>query len=274
MSPSRLFSFSSRILAIGALGVFAHILFDILWQGVPLIELKTFTEDPSSFGQEGGLRSIFVSTAFILMITLLTTFLLGCLTSYYLYLNTGQRSPLRTLLRILSGIPSIVYGLFGNILFCQYLGFGYSLLSGGLTLACMVLPYFVTVLEENLRQLPFEWKLQKRSLNLSDWSFFLFVLREPMKAPLIGAFVLSLTRAIAETAALLFTSGYVDRFPESLLDSGRFITVHIFDLVLNVSGAQKKAYLSSALLLVFIAGLSLLSEWLKQRYLVKGRSYV
>src|SRR5262249_28440377 len=136
----------------------------------------------------------------------------------------------RRSLDVLSGVPSIVFGLFGNALFCKILGLGFSILSGGLTLACMVLPILIRCTEEGFRSVPPEYRLgaagPRPARTATLWRLLL-----PAALPgLIVGLVLGLARAIAETAALIFTSGYVDRMPSSLLDSGRSLSIHIYDL--------------------------------------------
>jgi phosphate transport system permease protein len=150
---------------------------------------------------------------------------------------------------VLAGVPSVVFGLFGNALFCQHLGFGVSILSGGLTLACMVLPFLIRATEEGFRAVSDTHRLAAAALGFSKTSV-LFSIVLPLAAPgVIVGVVLGLGRALAETAALLFTSGYVPRMPASFLDSGRMLSVHIHDLAMNVPGGNKPAY-ASALVLV------------------------
>lgn len=162
-------------------------------------------------------------------------------------------------LDILAGVPSIVFGLFGNAFFCVTLGLGFSILSGGLTLACMALPLLARATEVSLRSLPAETRQAAAALGLSQGRTILRLLL-PAAAPGIAAgLALAMGRALAETAALIFTSGYVDRMPESLHDSGRALSVHIYDLALNVSGGEASAAASALVLvalLVLLNGLA------------------
>jgi phosphate transport system permease protein len=150
---------------------------------------------------------------------------------------------------VLAGMPSIVFGLFGNALFSIWLGLGFSILSGGLTLACMVLPILIRTTEAGLRGVPPDWRMGAAALGLSRLAALWQVLLPAATSAIIAGLMLGIGRALAESAALIFTSGYVDRMPGSLLDSGRALAVHIFDLTMNVPGGEQAAY-ASALVLV------------------------
>lgn len=116
------------------------------------------------------------------------------------------------------------------------MGLGFSILSGGLTLACMVLPLLIRVSEEALRATPPSYRQAAAALGLSQGGFLRRVL-VPAAAPgIAAALILSVGRALAESAALLFTAGYVTRLPDSVFDSGRALAVHIYDLSMNVAG--------------------------------------
>jgi len=173
---------------------------------------------------------------------------------------------IRRSLDVLSGVPSIIFGLFGNALFCHVLGLGFSILSGGLTLACMVLPLLIRITEEGFRAVSHHYRLTAAALGFSRTSTLLHVL-VPLAAPgfLVGV-ILGLGRAMAETAALIFTSGYVDRMPESLLDSGRALSIHIFDLSMNVPGGDRNAYTTALLLVGCLIMLNGLVTWLTRHW--------
>lgn len=210
---------------------------------------------PRNAGRAGGIGPILVSTILILAVCMAVAVPIGIATAALLSEFTRDDSRgamlVRRSLEVLAGMPSIVFGLFGNALFCKVLGMGFSILSGGLTLACMVLPIFIRSVEEGFRALPADYRMGAAALGLSR-AGTLFKLLLPAAAPaLLVGLILGVGRALAETAALIFTSGYVDRMPESLLDSGRALSVHIYDLAMNVAGGNTNAY-ASALVLVFL----------------------
>jgi phosphate transport system permease protein len=171
-----------------------------------------------------------------------------------------------------AAVPSIVFGLFGNAFFVQVLGMGFSLWSGGLTLACMVLPLLVRSAEASLRAVPEEQRLAAAALDLS----FATTVRRlllPSAAPgILAGLVLGIGRALAETAALLYTAGYVMRMPRGLEDSGRSLAVHIYDLAMNLPGGDRRAYAAAAVLVVLLLFLNGAVAWLgrRQRVLAGG----
>jgi phosphate transport system permease protein len=259
--------------AAGISSVFLWLLADILWHGAGRLSWGFLFELPRNAGREGGLSSILASTGLILAVCMGTSLPLGVATAVLLSEFAGEglfARIVRRSLDILAGVPSIVFGLFGNAFFSKALGMGFSILSGGLTLACMVLPILIRAAEEGLRSAPREYRLGAAALGLSRTST-LFHLLLPAAIPgLMVGFILGLGRAVAETAALVFTSGYVDRMPESLFDSGRSLTVHIYDLSMNVPGGDGSAYgaalvLIALLLVINSAAWMLAARWRDRR---------
>src|SRR5262249_21132058 len=168
--------------------------------------------------------------------------------------------------------PSPVFRLVAHAFLCKPPGMGFSILSGGLPLACMVLPLLIRSTEEGFRAVPNEYRHGAAALGISRTST-LFRLLLPAALPgLAVGLVLGIGRALAETAALIFTSGYVDRMPESLLDSGRSLSIHIFDLSMNVSGGDPNAYASALVLVVLLLVINWTASWLGDRCL--GRKVV
>jgi phosphate transport system permease protein len=252
-------------------GTFAWLLADLVWHGIGRISWTFLTTAPRNAGRDGGLGPILVSTGLILGVCLAVSLPLGVGTAALLAEFTPVEGLFGRLVRrsldVLAGVPSIVFGLFGNALFCQVLHMGFSILSGGLTLACMVLPILIRATEEGFRAVPSEYRLGAAALGVSRTST-LFRLLLPAAVPgLVVGLVLGLARAIAETAALIFTSGYVDRMPTSLLDSGRSLSIHIYDLSMNVSGGDANAYASALVLLVLLLVINWAASWLGDRWL-------
>jgi phosphate transport system permease protein len=256
--------------------VFFWILGSIIWHGIGQLSWEFLTAPPSNAGREGGIGPILVSTTLILGVCMTASLPVGVGAAILLSEFTSTESTFGRLVRrsldVLAGVPSIVFGLFGNAFFSKILGLGFSILSGGLTLACMVLPILIRATEEGFRSAPPEYRLSSAALGLSRTTT-LFHLLLPAAAPgLMVGLVLGVGRAIAETAALIFTSGYVDRMPTSLLDSGRALSIHIFDLSMNVAGGNANAYTSALVLvglLLLINGIStyMAKYWLHRRIL-------
>ena len=249
---------------------FAWILFDLVRGGIGHLSIDFLIDMPRNAGRSGGISSILISTVLILLIALGAALPLGwataALLAEYVPANSSFGRFVRYSLLVLAAVPSIIFGLFGNAFFSIYLGIGFSILSGGLTLACMLLPILISTAEAGLRAVPDAYRLSAAALGISRTAA-LFHLLLPVAAPaLVAGLLLGIGRALAETAALLFTSGYVDRMPNSLLDSGRTLAMHIYDLSMNVPGGDASASASAlvliiALLLINIAAIRLAARW-------------
>jgi len=244
------------ICAAAVTGLFAWIVVDIVMAGIPGLSLDFLWRQPVDGGRSGGIGPILVSTLAILFVCMLLAVPLSCATAIYLVEYVRPQSPsgrrLRFSLDILAGVPSIVFGLFGNIFFCQLLGLGYSIAAGGLTLACMILPFMIRTTEQGLRQTANRHSAGALALSLSRWTIYTRILIPAALPAISTGLVLGLGRATAETAALLFTSGYVDRMPESVWDSGRALSVHIYDLAMNVPGGTANAYTTALIMIGFL----------------------
>ena len=181
------------------------------------LSIDFLIDTPRDAGRTGGISSILISTALILLIALAVALPLGwataALLAEYLPISSHFGNAVRYSLLVLAAVPSIIFGLFGNAFFSIYLGMGFSILSGGLTLACMLLPILISTAETGLRAAPDAYRLSAAALGISRRAA-LFHLLLPVAAPaLMAGLLLGIGRALAETAALLFTSGYVDRMP-------------------------------------------------------------
>lgn len=227
---------------------------ELFVDGLPALSRDFLLNAPADAGRAGGIGSVFVSTVWVLAVCLGVALPLGLGCALFLVEQLRPDSRLgRSLdlvLDILGGVPSIVFGLFGNRFFAVGLGLGFSILSGGLTLACMVLPLFIRSAEQALRQCPPGYRQAAAALALSRWGFVRRILVPVAGRGIALGIVLAAGRALAETAVLLFTAGYVTRWPGSWLDSGRTLAVHIYDLAMNVSGGSTNAAATALVLLV------------------------
>ncbi|MEJ7745547.1 MAG: phosphate ABC transporter permease PstA [Luteimonas sp.] len=269
-----LFTVSIWSAALLVASAFAWLLGDMVWQGTADLSWSFLVSEPTNAGRAGGIAPILVSTLLILVVALAAAVPLGLAAAVWLaeYTRRGgaRAHGIGLSLDVLAGVPSIVFGLFGNAFFSVFLGLGFSILSGGLTLACMILPIFIRTSEVGLTAVSNDWRHGAAALGMSRATALRHILL-PAAAPAIATgLMLGIGRATAETAALIFTSGYVDRMPESLNDSGRALAVHIYDLSMNVSGGDGAAYASAIVLIVLIvviniAALALTDRWLTSR---------
>lgn len=250
--------------------LFLWLLGDIVVQGLPHLSWTFLTEEPVNAGRAGGIAPILVSTVLILTVALAAAVPLGLAVAVWLteFTRQGQQTARATQLSldVLAGVPSIVYGLFGNAFFSIFLGLGFSILAGGLTLACMILPVFIRTCEAGLSAVNDDWRKGAMALGMSRRSAIWYILLPAASPAIVAGLMLGIGRATAETAALIFTSGYVDRMPESLLDSGRALAVHIYDLSMNVTGGDPAAYASALTLIIVIVVLNTLAQILADRW--------
>ncbi len=255
---------------IGAMGGMAKASSDASWWAF-------FTQAPRALGVKGGIGSVLVSTAMILAVCLSVALPLGLGTAVLLTETGATRGDarlaraVRRSLDVLAGVPSIVFGLFGSVLFCEVMGMGFSIKAGGLTLACMVLPIFIRAAEDGLRSVPEAWRHGATALGLSRSASLRRVVLPAAIPGLAVAFVLGVGRALAETAALLFTAGTVTRMPGSLDDSGRALSVHIYELAMFVNGGEPAAYRSAAVLVVLLLGINLAAATVARKYTLRNR---
>lgn len=243
--------------------VFVWLLADLVQGGVAHLSWAFLIESPRDAGRSGGIASILVSTLLILLIALIAAVPLAWATAVLLAefvpIDSRFGRAVRFSLYVLAGVPSIVFGLFGNAFFSIYLGLGFSILSGGLTLACMLLPILTSTAEAGMRTVPDTYRLSAAALGMTRTAALIHLIL-PAAAPALAAgLLIGIGRALAETAALLFTSGYVDRMPGSLLDSGRALALHIFDLSMNVSGGDMPAYAAALVLVGLLLGINSLA---------------
>ena len=260
--------------AVLTTGIFLWIVVDLVRLGAGHVTWSFLVDAPRDAGRTGGIAPMLVSTLLILAVCLATSVPIGIATAVLLAEFSRGRGGLGRVVRgsldVLASVPSIVFGLFGNAFFSLYLGLGFSLVAGGLTLACMALPLLIRSAEEGLRAVPDDYRRAAAALGLSRAATLRRILLPAAAPGIVVGLVLGIGRALAETAALLFTSGYVDRMPETLLDSGRALSVHIYDLAMNVPGGSPHAsatalVLVMLLLIINVTTLGTVARWRHRR---------
>ena len=271
MSKNALTTVLIWLMAALVSGIFVWLLSDIMIHGLSKLSWSFFVNTPQNAGRSGGIGPIIVSTALLLSVAIVTAAPVGLATAVLLSEFTRHDSGFGRLVRrsldVLAGVPSIVFGLFGNAFFCIYLGLGFSILSGGLTLACMVLPILIRTAEQGLHSTPNDYRLAAAALGMSRSATLVHLLLPAAAPALVAGLMLGIGRAGAETAALIFTSGYVDRMPDSLFDSGRALSVHIYDLSMNVAGGDASAYASALVLIILLLIINSMARGLIKHWL-------
>jgi phosphate transport system permease protein len=257
--------------AILTVGILVSLVAYILIKGVPNLSWSLFSISYTS--ENVSLFPALLNTITMTFLSLLVAMPLGIFSAIYLveYAKRGNRlvSIIRITSETLAGIPSIVYGLFGFLLFVIALGFGYSLLAGALTLAIMVLPVIMRTTEEALISVPDS--LREGSFGLGAGKLrTIFKVVLPSAAPgILAGAILSIGRIVGETAALIYTAGTVAQIPESLLGSGRTLSVHLYALWTEGLNT-KQSYATAVVLLVIVIGLNTLLAFVAKR-LGKGK---
>jgi len=243
----------------------------ILEKGFPVLSLSFFISNPEDMGRAGGIFPTIIGTLLLPLLAIIIATPLGIVTSVYLSEYT-QETRMTKIIRFgtdcLAGIPSIIFGLFGYIFFVITLGMGWSILSGGLTLAVMVLPTIIRTSEEAIRAVPKSFREVSFSLGATSWQTVKRVVLPNALPGIVTGIMLSIGRSIGETAAVIFTAGSSLRLPSSLLDSTRTMAVHFYILAREGLSAEN-AYGTAATLIIAVLLVNLSAYWLMHRFIAK-----
>jgi len=253
------------------IGVMILILFQILSDGLPVLRLHFFTESPRSMGREGGIFSTIIGTVALTFVAILFATPLGVGTAIFLREYTRETKVSR-LIRFgtdcLAGVPSIIFGLFGFVFFVIYLNMGWSILSGGLTLAVMILPTIICTSEEAIKAIPYSYREVSYSLGGTKWQT---VTRAVLPHSLPGIFtgvILGVGRSIGETAAVILTAGSSLVMPTSFFSPIRTMAVHFYILA-REGISMEMAYGTGAALILLVLFVNIIANWLLNRYIRK-----
>jgi len=241
------------ILAAITLAALIIIIGYILINGLTHINLEFLTQEPRRMGKEGGIFSVIIGTLYVTGVGILIATPIGIAAAIYFteYAKGGKGvSVIRFFTEILAGIPSIIFGLFGFAFFVIFMGMGWSVISGGLTLAMMVLPTLIRATEESLKTVPMSYREGSLSLGATKWQTIIRVIIPCCKPGILTGLILGIGRAIGETAAVLLTVGGSLRVPTSLFDPTRTMSVHLY--VLASEGLSREKTYATAALLIFI----------------------
>ncbi|MBN2199671.1 MAG: phosphate ABC transporter permease PstA [Candidatus Aminicenantes bacterium] len=243
----------------------------ILRRGLPVLSLSFLTENPHEMGRTGGIFSTIVGTLALTAMALAVATPLGVGTAIFLNEYTWE-SRVTRIIRFgadcLAGIPSIIFGLFGFILFVIKMGFGWSILSGGLTLAFMILPTIIRTSEEALRSVPRSYREVSLSLGSTKWQMVTRVILPSALPGIVTGVILSVGRSIGETAAVIFTAGSALRLPTSLFSSSRTMSVHFYILA-REGISMPNAYGTAAVLVLSILLVNIVTYRLMHRFIRK-----
>jgi phosphate transport system permease protein len=258
--------------ALGVIGVLIAIIVFILIRGLPHINWGFLTEVPRRMGREGGIAAPIFGTVSITVLAVLISMPFGIGTAFYLaeYTRGGIVTRIiRFCAESLAGIPSIVYGLFGFIFFVVTLDLGWSILSGGLTLAIMVLPTIIRTSEEAILAVPKIYREVSFSLGATKWQTIRSAVVPSAIRGITNGIILSVGRCVAETAALMLTAGSVLGMPDSPLSSTRTMAIHFYLLAMEGISIEN-AFATAALLIILIFFINVVANTLVNRFVSKG----
>lgn len=245
----------------------------ILVKGIPEINWQFLTEIPRNMGRSGGIASTIVGTLLVTAVAIIVATPFGVGTAFYLTEYT-QEDIVTRIIRFsaesLSGIPSIVYGLFGFIFFVINLKLGWSILSGGLTLAVMILPTIIRTSEEAIRTVPSQYREVSFSLGGTKWQTIIKVVFPSALPGIATGVILGIGRCVAETAAVILTAGSALRMPTSIFSPTRTMAVHFYILA-REGISMEKAFGTAALLIMIILLINVVANMLVNRFVAKGR---
>ena len=256
--------------AIITLAVLAALLLYILAKGIPNLKPELFEWEYNTTNVS--MMPAIINTLTITVMTLLIAVPAGIFSAIYLveYAKRGNKfvSVVRMTTETLSGIPSIVFGLFGYLFFNIYLGWGYSILGGALTLAIMVLPLIMRTTETALLSVPDSYREGSFGLGAGKLrTVFRVVLPSAVPGILAGV-ILAVGRIVGETAALLYPAGTAAEVADGFFSSGRTLAVHMYAL-LNEGLYMEQAYATAVILLVLVVGINALSSFIAKKAGVK-----
>nr|WP_308625974.1 phosphate ABC transporter permease PstA [uncultured Eisenbergiella sp.] len=248
-------------------------------KGVSSISWQFLTTVPSTIKGTFGIAGNLLNTLYIVIITLLIATPVGVGSAIYLNEYARPGKIVRTIeftTEILSGIPSIIFGLFGMVFFGTTLGFGYSILTGALTLTLMVLPLITRNTQEALKTVPESYRSGALGMGATKWYMIRTILLPSAMPGIITGIILAVGRIVGESAALLFTAGSGYLLPKSgmgflhkILESGGTLTIQLY---LCMSKAQYgEAFGIAVVLLVLVLGINMLTKYLSGKFNVEAR---
>ena len=264
-----------KVLMIGSaaavLGSLILILGTVVWRGLPALNLAMLTQTPKGgyyLGKEGGILNAIVGSLYLAGGGTILALMASLPIALYLHLyaaRSRRAEVVRLAMDVLWGVPSIVYGAFGFIIML-WLGMRASLLGGIITLAFLELPIMVRGMDEAIAMVPAALKEASFALGATRLETALKVVVRQAAPGLLTAVLLAFGRAIGDAASVLFTAGYTDRLPNSLLSPAASLPLAVFfQLSTPFPAVQERAYASALVLTFIVLALSLISRRLAGR---------
>lgn len=257
--------------AVITLTVLVALLVYILAKGIPNLKPELFEWEYNT--SNVSMMPAIINTVTITVMSLLFAVPAGVCSAIYLveYAKRGNKfiPIVRLTTETLSGIPSIVFGLFGYLFFNIYLGWGYSILGGALTLSIMILPLIMRTTEEALRAVPDAYREGSFGLGAGKLRTVFRVVLPSAVPGILSGVILAIGRIVGETAALLYPAGTAAQVADGMFSSGRTLAVHMYAL-LNEGLYMEQAYATAVILLVMVVCINALSSFIAKKAGVKA----
>lgn len=254
-----------------AIALLVGIMGYVFVRGLPQISWQFLSTVQSSLKGTFGILGNIVNTLYIIVITLIIAAPIGIGSAIYLNEYAKQGKLVRTIeftTEILSGIPSIIFGLFGMVFFGMTLKLGYSILTGSFTLTLMVLPLITRNTQEALKTVPDSYRSGALGIGATKWYMIRTILLPSAAPGILTGVILSIGRIVGESAALLFTAGSGFQLPKNLFgklfESSGTLTIQLY---LSMQKAKyDQAFGIAVVLLIIVLGINLLTRFLTNRF--------
>lgn len=243
----------------------------ILFKGLPFLDFKLFEWEYNS--NNVSMTPAIINTILMMILSLLIVIPIGVGASIYLVEYAKKGNKLVAIIRLatetLSGIPSIIYGLFGSLFFVKFLSLGLSLVAGAITLSIIVLPLIIRTTEEALLSVSSAYREGSFALGAGKLRTIFKVVLPSAIPGIFSGVILAIGRIMGESAALIFTAGTVAKAASSIFDSTRTLAVHMY--VISTEGLYiNQAYATAVILLVVVLVMNLLSELIVKK--IRGKN--
>lgn len=243
----------------------------ILYRGLPVFNFSYLINTTSIINDTVGILPNIINTLYIIVLTLLIACPIGIGGAIYLNEYAKNKKFVNIIsftTEVLSGIPSIIYGLFGMLFFGTFCGFGFSILTGSLTLAIMILPIISRNTQTALETVPKSYREAALGIGATKWYMIRTVLLPSCMPGILTGVILAMGRIVAESAALLFTAGSVHVLPANIfthvLSSGGTLTIELY--LQMAKGNYDVAFVIALVLIVIVLGLNMLAKLITKKF--------
>jgi phosphate transport system permease protein len=235
----------------GVIAVLVYILLYILQSAAGFLDFSFIA------GAERGILPMIVTTLYVVLVSVGIALPVGIATAIFLNEYSGNSGLIRLLrlaIETLAGIPSIIYGLFGLLMFCRLLGFGQSIIAGALTLSIMILPVVIRTTEESLKSIPDSFREGSLALGATKFQTIIHVVLPSALPGIVTSVILAVGRVVGESAPVLLTVGLTKNMPRTIFESGRTLTIHLYYLTNEAVRPEDfgTAFATAAVLIVLV----------------------